>query len=498
MAVIIGVSSVLYSDGLRTVAYAASASAEPLVAQTGRIRDEKFKTEFAYEMAKITSAIITMPATGADTFKKEFAYRTAQVTAAVMPVLPDRQRQEFAYEMSRITTRIISDPQLDIEKAKAEFAYETARLTAKVIAGAANPTDSKGLAADRIDLTAGTAAQADIADRPRENWLRNNADIEPKAAARSVEQQKPDPGYLSAAAYQGLLGDLAQVGNRKDQSAGKVNIDGEIRAHYAANSGFGTLDKDSSGLRLRLGFDTKIADDWRAYAMTEAQKSFVNYNDELSLSRLYVMGKLGEATVTAGSFGYLMADGNIYDSRFKGARVQFGDQVTYTLSHGETDYTKKTTIATARYADFDYNLEAGVYHSESDDGGNGKNTIWTLGGRYSFDDFSVDAMALRSNAQDVKGNDSGYVFGMKFGDLKTYRPGTYELFAKHYNQARGTYIAHGMNGSANQMQGFRGYGLGVNYALAQDFVGGLEYYSLSDKITGKSGGTWWTQVTSYF
>jgi len=202
--------------------------------------------------------------------------------------------------------------------------------------------------------------------------------------------------------------------------------------------------------------------------------------------------------VTAGSFSYLMAEGNIYDSGFKGARVDFGEPVKYTLSYGKTDYTKKTYIATARYKDFDYNLEAGVYHYQADDGVFNQNTIRTLGGNYNFSNFSVGAMYLHSSLKDRNGDNSGYVLSFNYGDLKTYRPGTYSAFAKYYNQSRGTYITHGMNGSGNLMQGFKGYGLGINYALGENFVAGIEYYGLTDKISGKTGYTWWNHITRYF
>ncbi|MBP2662031.1 MAG: hypothetical protein H6Q69_5063 [Firmicutes bacterium] len=48
------------------------------------------------------------------------------------------------------------------------------------------------------------------------------------------------------------------------------------------------------------------------------------------------------------------------------------------------------------------------------------------------------------------------------------------------------------------MQGVKGYGLGVSYTLAENLVAGVEYYDLTDKITGQKGKTVWTQLTHYF
>ncbi|HBS58646.1 MAG TPA: S-layer protein, partial [Firmicutes bacterium] len=97
-----------------------------------------------------------------------------------------------------------------------------------------------------------------------------------------------------------------------------------------------------------------------------------------------------------------------------------------------------------------------------------------------------------------KGNRNGYVLSFNYGDLKTWRPGTYDLFAKYYNQPQGTYLAHGMNGIGNWLQGFRGYGLGVHYTFAENLVGGMEYFDLRDKVTGGNAQTWWNQLTYYF
>jgi hypothetical protein len=281
-------------------------------------------------------------------------------------------------------------------------------------------------------------------------------------------------------------------------SSNKVNIDGEIRYHYAFNRGYQEWDKDSSGFRTYLGFDTGINDDWRAFGMFEGNKNIVNYKDRFKLTRLYATGKSGTTMVMAGSFGYLMAEGNIYDSGFQGARFSFGTPVKYSLGLGKTDSTKKTYVATARYVDFDYDLEAGIYYNRMDDTSQSKNTIWTLGGNYNFSNFSVGAMCLGSNQKDSKGDSKGYVFSINYGDLKTYRNDTYSLFAKYYNQPKGTYLSHEMNGIGNFMQGFKGYGFGMHYTFAKNFVAGIEYYGLTDKITGEKGNTWWNEVNYYF
>ncbi|MDD4601136.1 MAG: hypothetical protein PHQ46_08795 [Negativicutes bacterium] len=454
---------------------------------------EKLKAEFAYEMALITAKIVSASATNDENFRIEFAYAAAQATAKMMPMLPSGQRDDFAYDMARITTRIISDKNLDVEKAKVEFAYEMAQLTTKIITSV-----------DEIIPGKRTVLNVYNTELEPKTLLRNNADIEPKATVKvnnNAAEQKviANPGSIAPETYTGLIDELMHVGDRISQSDNKVNIDGEVRYHYASNSGADRWKRDSSGIRARVGLDAGINQDWRAYGMLEGQKNLLNYNNNFEFSRLYVAGRVGTSMVKAGSFGYLMADGNIYDSDFDGVNIDFGGPVKYTMSYGETDETKRTYIMTAQYHDFDYNLEAGVYRYQMKrDDGHKQYTIGTLGGNYNFSDFGLGAMVLSSSQKDSKGDSLGYVVGLNYSELKTWRPGTYGIFAKYYNQPRYTFIAHGMNGIGGRLNGFKGTALGVNYTFAENVVGGIEYYDLTDKITGEQGDTWWSQITHYF
>lgn len=482
MATVISISAGNGLEHGRTMAYASAGltgadDREQRSAAVSKGYSEKFKAQFAYEMAQITAKIVSAPGANTESFKVEFAYATAQVTARVMPLMPVGQRKAFAYDMARITTKIISDPNLDVEEAKAEFAYEIAQITTKFITGEDN------------------AVPVNKAS------LRDNAVLEakPVVGVKRIDQ-KVNAGQdadIAPETYSALIDELMQVGAPGRKIDNKVNINGELRYHYALNNaGKASWDRDISGFRLYLGLDAGLYEDWRIYGRLEGKRNVINYDNSLDLSRLYIAGKLGTARLQAGSFGYLMAEGNIYDSGFDGLRADFAGLVSYAVSYGQTNQTKETAIATARYDDFDYNLEAGIYHYQEDD--NRKNTIRAFGGNYNFSNFSIGAMALNSSRKDNKGNGNGYVFNLNYGGAKSWRPNTYGLFAKYYNQPRYTYIAHGMNGTAGWMDGFRGYGLGINYTLSENVVAGLEYYNLTEKGSGEAGQTWWSQLTQYF
>jgi len=449
---------------------------------------EKLKTEFAYEMAQFTAKVMSAANGNGENFQREFAYAAAEVTTEVMPLLSNDERNAFAYSMARITTKIIGEQNLDVEKAKTDFAYEVAAVTTKII-----NVDSSNLVQGNHDYNQANGM-----------LLRNNADIEQKSTITvnnhvdSFKTESVRTSDITPETYHGLVNELMSVGDRKNHVDHKINMDGELQFHYAANSGDKRFGQDSAGMRIWLGADSEFDRDWHAYAILEGKQSLKNYDDEFKLYNLYVTRKLGQSMLKAGSFGYLMAEGNIYDSTFKGAQYDFGSALKYSLSIGRTDYTKNTWIATARYNDFDYNLEAGVYRYEADDSSNSNNTIGTFAGIYKFSNFGVGAMVLHASQSDSRGNNNGYVLSVNYGELKTYSPGSYDIFAKYYNQPSGTYISHGMNGMGNSMQGFKGYEVGVNYTFAENLVAGIEYYNLEDKITGEKGQTWWSYATRYF
>lgn len=481
LVTVIGVSTV-NGLGKNKVAYASPepvgasrSSRQPAMAQADK--NESFNVQFSYEMAQITAQIVSFSSPDVAGFKARFAYAAAQTTAKVMPILPEGRKKEFAYQMARMTTRIISDPNLNIEEAKAAFAYEIAQLTTKIIMN---------------------EAAGDAGESSKKTLLRNDAAagrrLTGNESSNSTGQQAAvSSGHAEPENYSEIVDQLTQIGDRRQQQDNKVNIDGEVRYHYASDRGPGQ--RDSSGFRLRLGADAEIAQDWRVHGMLEGRTSVVNYNNDFKLSRLYAAGTLGQAAVRAGSFGYLMAEGNIYDSVFDGVRTELSGPVDYTAAYGKTDDSKETVIATARYHDYDYDVEAGVYHYRTD---GLKNTIRTLGGNYYFSNFSLGAMALDARRKDAKGDGSGYVLSFNYGDLKSWRPGTYGIFAKYYNQPRHTYIVHGMNGAGRGMQGFKGYGLGVDYTVAENFIAGIEYYDQTDKISGEKAETWWSRLTRYF
>lgn len=284
-----------------------------------------------------------------------------------------------------------------------------------------------------------------------------------------------------------------------------LNVSGQIRYNYVANSAATKYSFTDSKVRARIYFDAALSpllnsesNSWYLHSMLEYQKSFLQdtkRKNSIDSSRLYIDGKTGITKVTAGTFGYILAEGNIYDSSFTGLRAEIEDNsLVYDFGYGHADAISKGYIASVRYDNYDYRLGAGVYRLE--DNNRRLNTISTISGTYLFDTFDLGVMYLHSSSS--FGNQKGYVYTINKGKVKTWVPGTYNLFLKYYNQPSNTYVAHTMLGVGTRMNGFKGYGIGGYYTLISDLVLGLEYYDLVDKETSDRGRTLWGQVTYYF
>lgn len=460
---------------------------------------EKGNADFANEMAQLTAKIEALPNNNVVRFKVTLESEIDQTVAKVTPMLPQDQRVGFGADMERIKNKLYSNPKLNIEKAKYDFSNEIAQVNTKY-GSTAGLDQGKTTVASASNKTIGAENKAVV------NSVSSTSQVaaasQPEATARPAaygassnvtRTTKP----ISPETYNGIMNDLMSVGEQKKNPQKKVTIDGNVRYHYAANGGSASWSRNTSGLRARIGAEVWVNPEWRLNAMVEGKQNILNYDNEATF-RASLTGKIRGATLQAGSFGYFMADGNIYDSTFAGGRLDFGGPVKYTLAAGSTDNSQQTLIATARHEALDYNVEAGVYNYLPNGSNQASNTIVNLAGNYKFSNFSLGSMILLASRKDSQGNTFGYVHSLNYGDLKTWRAGTYGIFARYYYQPRYTYIMPTMNGRGGSMQGFQGFGIGVYYTLAENVVGGLEYYNLRDITTGEQGSTWWGSVTCFF
>lgn len=295
----------------------------------------------------------------------------------------------------------------------------------------------------------------------------------------------------------------------KDVQRPRLHIDSEVRLSDGKTTG----DRDeyhyrNSELRLRVYPDYNIDGNWHAIGMIEGKKEFGSRKDKddekLRLDRYYLEGNVGLAKVDAGAFGSLMAEGNIYDSKFRGIRIEGGVPVKYAFEYGKANDTDKAWDATADYVQPTYSIGAGVYRFEGGydkNGGSsdGKQSIAMANVHKLVGSIDLGAMVLYGKDRGHDG--TGYVISMANGQEQSWKPRNRSWWLKYYYQPYETYYAHTMNGTADLMRkygGFKGWGAGYSYTLSKDWLFNLEYYHLWDLDGHKASNTIWGSLTTYF
>ena len=121
-----------------------------------------------------------------------------------------------------------------------------------------------------------------------------------------------------------------------EKKADNVKVTGEIR--YSYRDVDGDVNGNESVLRSRLWVNGQINEDWSYTGMLENEQTFHGEDDEekdlgasgdddLSLARAYVEGRVGGLDVVAGRYNEVTFSGNILDANLDMARVSYGDKI---------------------------------------------------------------------------------------------------------------------------------------------------------------------------
>ena len=313
-----------------------------------------------------------------------------------------------------------------------------------------------------------------------------------------------------------------------EKKADNVKITGTIKASYSSYDG-DKLNVDGKKaptnhqgrLRSDLWVKGDINDDWTYSAMFRNQQFFTNDKgnsgeEDVAFQGAYVNGKLGGLAVQAGRYNKAdITGGNIHDNRVDGVQVSYGKDVKLTAGYGKA--TGVDVIAgenkDVAYAELGAKLGAvdafaGYYKFDNLLKANDDDAIWTVG--LGFDlakDLKLTGTYLRSDVDtvtvdNVKYNDvdkDGYVVGLAYKGAKAAKAGSWGMNASYYDQGAGTVVAHTMDGIYFD-EGFKGYSVGANYALAKNIVAGVTYYDLESKEAKGTpdAQTLWSQVVFSF
>ena len=313
-----------------------------------------------------------------------------------------------------------------------------------------------------------------------------------------------------------------------EKKADNVKITGTIKASYSSYDGDklnvdGKKDPTNHQGRLRSDLWVKgdINDDWTYSAMFRNQQFFTNDKgnageEDVAFQRAYVNGRVGGLAVQAGRYNKAdITGGNIHDNRVDGVQVSYGKDVKLTAGYGKA--TGVEVIAgenkDVAYAELGAKLGAvdafaGYYKFDNLLKAVDDDAIWTVG--LGFDlakDLKLTGTYLRSDVDavtvdNVKYNDvdkDGYVVAMAYKGAKAAKAGSWGLNASYYDQGAGTVVAHTMDGIYFD-EGFKGYSVGANYALAKNIVAGVTYYDLESKEAKGTpdAQTLWSQVVFSF
>ena len=303
-----------------------------------------------------------------------------------------------------------------------------------------------------------------------------------------------------------------------EKKADNVKVTGEVRYRYTDSELNGNEYND---LRSRIWVNGQINDDWSYTGMLENTQDFTEDagNEKTEFKRAYVEGKIGGLDLTAGRYGAFFANGNVYDAQADGAKLSYGDKVKVSAFAGKgTDEAGDGAASNGNYAGGE--ISAAMGENFSLNGGyvnfkdmgqvtgetetNVDNAIWYVGADANFGDFTLSGMYLKGdkseNDQDVKGvDDDGYTVGLSYKGAEASEAGSYGIWANYYDQGGQTYVAHTTDANTFGNDGFKGYGVGVNYTFAKNIVGTVAYYDTENKLnSNEDDQIIWSDLTFTF
>ena len=352
------------------------------------------------------------------------------------------------------------------------------------------------------------------------------AQIVAKAMAKGANVDK------LAAEFADELDNLGVRVANLEKKADNVKVTGEVRYLYEDYKGTGKSYDQT--LRSRIWVNGQINDDWSYTGMLQNEQDLKDNagNEDTKFQRAYVEGKVGGLKVLAGRYNAFFANGNVYDTRADGVEVSYGDKIKVTGFAGKaTDATttneagdKELNVSYGNYCggeltgDFGkFNAMAGYvnfkdifeggYNGDGDKtiGKGVDNAIWYVGGSYDFDgNVAVSGMYLKgdASADDVDNtctNSDGWTAGLTYKGADASDAGSWGMFVNYYDQGGQTYLAHTTDAEVFDNDGFKGWGVGANYAFAKGIVGTVAYYDTENKIEdNEKAHTVWADLTFTF
>ena len=308
-----------------------------------------------------------------------------------------------------------------------------------------------------------------------------------------------------------------------EKKADNVKITGQIRLSYRDNDNL----EDSGRLRTRLFLNGQINEDWSYTGRFENNQYYSGDEDQgrageddVELNWAYVSGRVGGVAVDAGRLNFKPHTGNVLDAEFDGAKLSYGNDVKVTGYVGKADgdaIDEKKNLPDSlmglydsedRLYAVDLSSKIGVvdaYATYYNVDNELKQEIWNVGVALPVvKDLKLTAEYMNGDADNEDGDNSGYVAGLAYKGAKASTPGSWGIYANYYDMPALTFLANtndSYNGFMNKSKaydGFEGYEVGANVALAKNIVAAVKYFDLEAREGDADEQAIWSEVVFTF
>lgn len=299
-----------------------------------------------------------------------------------------------------------------------------------------------------------------------------------------------------------------------EKKADNVKVTGEIRYSYRDIDG--DVNSNESVLRSRLWVNGQINEDWSYTGMLENEQTFhgeddkrndlgASGDDDLSLARAYVEGRVGGLDVVAGRYNEVTFSGNILDANLDMARVSYGDKIKVSAAAGKAydsvevddtnllDSDDRIYIGTLEAALGDVDAYVGYFKTNS----NMDKEIWNVGASYGFGDFTLSAEYMRGDKEYENAGKDGWWADLAWKGAEADTPGSYGIHAGYYDQSPSAYINPTTDAEYFD-DGYKGWNVGVSYTFAKNIVGMVNYWDMESQTTNEDAQTIFSELYFMF
>lgn len=293
-----------------------------------------------------------------------------------------------------------------------------------------------------------------------------------------------------------------------EKKADNVKVTGEIR--YSYRDVDGDVNSNESVLRSRLWVNGQINEDWSYTGMFENEQDFGNEtgdDDDLSLARAYVEGRVGGLDVVAGRYNEVPFSGNILDANLDMAKVSYGDKIKVSAAAGKAydsvevdeeegkllDSDDRIYIGTLEAALGDVDAYVAYFKTNSDM----DKEIWNVGASYGFGDFTLSAEYMRGDKEYENAGKDGWWADLAWKGAEADTPGSYGIHAGYYDQSPSAYI-NPTTDAEYFADGYKGWNVGVSYTFAKNIVGMVNYWDMESQTTNEDAQTIFSELYFMF